>query len=99
MLGLHTRGQQSTDNGLQNAYMTTLFGSFGAKSLYNGGKLVYNIYGNPNSPSADKFIQSLLPIFVYFNGILFVYLCPNTGINIPESYLELWIHKMIAKVP
>jgi hypothetical protein len=47
------------DNGLQITYMAALFGSFGAKSLYGGGKLVSNIYGNPNSPQADKLIQSL----------------------------------------
>jgi hypothetical protein len=38
------------DKGLQNVYMAALFGSFGAKSLSGGGKLVCNIYGNPNSP-------------------------------------------------
>jgi hypothetical protein len=38
------------DKGLQNVYMAALFGSFGAKSLFGGGKLVCNIYGNPNSP-------------------------------------------------
>jgi hypothetical protein len=34
--------------------MAVLFGSFGAKSLSGGGKLVSNIYGNPNSLQADK---------------------------------------------
>jgi hypothetical protein len=33
-------------NGLQNAYMTALFVSFGAKSLYGGRILIHNIYGN-----------------------------------------------------
>jgi hypothetical protein len=42
------------DRGLQNVYMATLFGSFGAKSLSGGGKLVCNIYENPNSPQTDK---------------------------------------------
>jgi hypothetical protein len=54
LLALHTRGQRPTDNALQNAYMAALFVSFGAKSLSGGGKLVHNIYGNPNSPRADK---------------------------------------------
>jgi hypothetical protein len=35
-------------NELQNAYMVALFGSFGSKSLSGGGKLIHNIYGNPN---------------------------------------------------
>jgi hypothetical protein len=42
------------DKGLQNVYMAALFGSFGAKSLSSGGKLVRNVYGIPNSPQADK---------------------------------------------
>jgi hypothetical protein len=37
-------------NGLQNAYMAVVIGSFGAKSLSSGIKLICNIYGNPNSP-------------------------------------------------
>jgi hypothetical protein len=49
-LGLYTKGQQPTDNGLQNAYVATLFGSFGANNLFGGGMFVCNIYGNPNSP-------------------------------------------------
>ena len=32
-MGLHTRGQTSKVQGLQNAYMVVLFGTFGAKSL------------------------------------------------------------------
>jgi hypothetical protein len=40
-------------NGLQNAYMAVFFGSFAAKSLFGGGKLVYSIYGNPNPPRVD----------------------------------------------
>jgi hypothetical protein len=36
-------------NGFQNTYMATLFEGFGVKSLFGGGKFVYNIYGNPNS--------------------------------------------------
>jgi hypothetical protein len=44
--------------------MTTLFGSFGAKSLFGGGKLVHNIYGNPNSPRADKlFFLNLFKVY------------------------------------
>jgi hypothetical protein len=34
--------------GLQNAYMAALFGSFGTKSLCDGGKLDHIIYGNSN---------------------------------------------------
>jgi hypothetical protein len=55
-LGLYTRGQRPIDKGLQNAYKAALFGSFVVKSLSGGGKLVYNIYGNPNSPRADKLL-------------------------------------------
>jgi hypothetical protein len=47
-------GQWLNDNALQNAYMATLFVSFGVKSLSNGGIFVCNIYGNPHSPQADK---------------------------------------------
>ena len=41
-------------DGFQNAYMVALFGSFGAKSLSGWGKLVCNVYGNPNSPRVDN---------------------------------------------
>jgi hypothetical protein len=34
--------------------MTSLFGSFGGKSLFGAGKFVHNMNGNPNSPQADK---------------------------------------------
>jgi hypothetical protein len=52
------------DKGLQNVYMAALFGSFGAKSLSNRGKLVHNIYGNPNSPRADKlFFLNLYKVY------------------------------------
>jgi hypothetical protein len=52
------------DKGLQNVYMVALFGSFGAKSLFSGGKLVHNIYGNPNSHRADKlFFLNLYKVF------------------------------------
>jgi hypothetical protein len=37
-----------------DAYMAALFGSFGAKSLSNGGKLMHNIYRTPNSSQVDK---------------------------------------------
>jgi hypothetical protein len=52
------------DKGLQNVYMVVLIGSFGAKSLSSGGKLVRNIYGNPNSPRADKlFFLNLYKVY------------------------------------
>jgi hypothetical protein len=38
-------------NGLQNTCMAR---SIGTKSLYGGGKFVYNMNGNPNSPQIDK---------------------------------------------
>jgi hypothetical protein len=41
-------------NALQNIYMAIILVSFGAKSLFGGGKFVYNIYGNPNCPQVDK---------------------------------------------
>jgi hypothetical protein len=34
--------------------MAATFGSFGAKRLSVGEKLIHNIYGNPNSPQAVK---------------------------------------------
>jgi hypothetical protein len=44
--------------------MAALFGSFGAKSLSSGGKFVCNIYGNPNSPQADKlFFLNLYKVY------------------------------------
>ena len=60
-------GQWSKDNALQNVYMTTLFVSFGAKSLSNGGMFVCNIYGNPNSPQADKLFFPNLYKLHYLN--------------------------------
>jgi hypothetical protein len=51
-------------NGLQNVYMAALFGSFCAKNLSNGRKLVRNIYGNPSSSQADKlFFFNLYKIY------------------------------------
>ena len=37
-------------NGLQNAYIASLFVSFGAKNLSDGGQFVLDINGNPNCP-------------------------------------------------
>jgi hypothetical protein len=52
------------DKGLQNAYIATFFGSFGAKSLSGGRKLIHNIYGNPNSPWANKiFFLNLYKVY------------------------------------
>ena len=52
------------DNSLQNAYMVTLFGRFGTKRLSNKGKLVLNIYENPNSPRAEKnFFPNLYEVY------------------------------------
>jgi hypothetical protein len=53
-LGLHTIGQLPKENSLQNAYMAAFFVSFSAKSLFNGGTFICNIYGNPNFPQANK---------------------------------------------
>jgi hypothetical protein len=48
MMGL--RGAFTLEaNNLKNVYMTTLFVSFGAKSLYSGEKFVQDENGNPNS--------------------------------------------------
>jgi hypothetical protein len=52
-------------NDLQNAYMATLFGNFGAKNLSNGGELLRNIYRNPNSPRVDKLL--FLNIYNVYN--------------------------------
>jgi hypothetical protein len=44
--------------------MAILFGSFGAKSLSSEGKLIHNIYGNPNSHRADKlFFLNLYKVY------------------------------------
>ena len=53
--------------------MTTLFRSFGAKSLSGGGKLVHNIYENLNSPQKDKLLfLNLYKVYnlCIFNGLL-----------------------------
>jgi hypothetical protein len=55
---------RDVDKGLQNVYMAALFGSFGAKILSSGGKIVHNIYGNPNSCRADKlFFLNLYKVY------------------------------------
>jgi hypothetical protein len=65
--------------------MATLFGSFGAKSLSGGGKLVYNIYGNPNSPQTNKlFFLNLykvynLYILMDFYLVLWRRVCPRSS--------------------
>jgi hypothetical protein len=41
--------------------MAALFMGFGANSLSGGRKFVQDIYGNPNSPRADK--QFFIKIF------------------------------------
>jgi hypothetical protein len=47
--------------------MAILFGSFGAKSLSNGGeKFIYNINGKPNSLQANKlFFPNLYKSIIY----------------------------------
>ena len=69
----HIRGQWSTDNGLQNVYMAALFGTFDAKSLFSGGKLVHNINGNPNSPWEDKLF--FLNLYKVYNLYILMDLC------------------------
>jgi hypothetical protein len=59
--------------------MATLFGSLGTKSLSGGGKLVYNIYENPNSHVADHFSLQ----FVYFNGLSS---CPLQGEFVQDKH-------------
>jgi hypothetical protein len=62
--------------------MVALFGSFGAKSLSGGGKLVCNIYGNPQ---ADKlFFLNLykvynLYILMDFYLVLLRRVCPRSS--------------------
>jgi hypothetical protein len=71
-------------NALQNTYMAILFRSFGIKSLSDGGKLVRNIYGNPNSPRANKpFFPNLykvynLYILMDFYLVLSMEVCPRS---------------------
>jgi hypothetical protein len=44
--------------------MAILFGRFGGQKFFDGKKLVSDIYGNPNSPKADKlFISNLYKIY------------------------------------
>ena len=63
-----------------NVYMIDLFGNFGAKSLYSGGKLVCNIYGNPNSPQANKiFFLNLYKVYTLYIKMDF-YLIPSKRI-------------------
>ena len=53
--------------------MATLFVTLGNKILSGGQKFVYDIYGYPNSPQADKLFFSKLiqtPQFVYFYELL-----------------------------
>jgi hypothetical protein len=57
--------------------MTTLFGSFGAKSLSGGRKLVRNIDGNPNSPRTSKFF--FLNLYKVYNLCILM-----------DFYLVLW---------
>jgi hypothetical protein len=74
LLSLHIRVQWPTNKGLQNAYMAALFGSFGTKSLSGGGKLVHNIYGNPNLPQADKLFFLILYKVYNLNILMDFYL-------------------------
>jgi hypothetical protein len=67
------------------AFMATLFESFGTKSLFGGGKFVYNINGNPNSPQANKlFFPNLykfenLYILMDFYLVLSRRACPRSS--------------------
>jgi hypothetical protein len=76
-------------NNLQNTYMVILFGSFGAKNLFDGGKFVRNINGNPNSPHVDKLFfpnlykAHILYILMDFYLILSRRVCPRS--SRPES--------------
>jgi hypothetical protein len=54
--------------------MVAVFGSFGAKSLSGGRKLVNNIYGNPNSPRVDKLF--FLNLYKIYNLYIFNELLP-----------------------
>jgi hypothetical protein len=73
------------DMGLQNIYMVVLFGSFGAKSLSGGKKLVRNIYGNPNSHRVDKFfflkLYKVLNLYILmdFYLVLSREVCPRSS--------------------
>ena len=60
-LGLHTSGQTPKVKGLQSAYMATLFGTFGAKSLASREEFGCIKNGNPNSSREVK---------LFFNKIL-----------------------------
>ena len=54
-LGLHTSGGQTPKvKSLQSAYMTTLFGTFGAKSLTSREESGCIKNGNPNSSREVK---------------------------------------------
>ena len=60
-LSLHTSGQTPKVKGLQSAYMATLFGTFGVKSLASREESGCIKNGNPNSSREVK---------LFFNKIL-----------------------------
>ena len=63
-LGLHTSGQTPKVKGLQSAYMATLFGIFGAKSLTSQQEFWSSKNRNPNSNQEAKlFFNKLLRLW------------------------------------
>jgi hypothetical protein len=65
-------------NNLQNAYMTTLFVSFGAKNLFSGKKFVQYKNGNPNFLLTNIFFPNLYKFFynLYISMDSYLVLCP-----------------------
>jgi hypothetical protein len=79
---LKTNGQRTKASKMPTC---STFGSFGTKSLSGGGKLVFNIYGNPNSPQADKlFFLNLYKVYnlyslMDFYLVLWKRVCPRSS--------------------
>ena len=75
-MGLHTIGQIPKLKGLQGAYMVTLFGTFGAKSVASWQEFGFLENGNPNSSREAKFFSIKYSKFdrkrliIYFNGLM-----------------------------
>jgi hypothetical protein len=57
--------------------MAVLLGNFGAKNFSGGGKVLSNIYENPNSPRTNKFF------FPNLYKLHYLYI-------LMDSYLILW---------
>ena len=75
-LGLHTSGQTSKVKGFQNTYMTTVFGTFGTKSLTSRQEFGsfknrnQTLVKRPNFFSIKYSKSDKKTLIIYFNGLL-----------------------------